>query len=176
MYFTAAISVRVSWVLVLSIFHAVSRTSKPQHPDGRVGVRDLLLHHLVLGDDLTVRLAAQGPLAHHVERQFALGDGAHGVVDAAAAQAALGEHFGAVLGTEQVVHGNSDVVVDDVVVGAGLGLDLHAGRIAGHDEHAVGAHDEQDVRHPSGAGEPLLAVDDPLVAVAHRVGLEQVRI
>ena len=101
--FTAAMSVRVSCVDVLSIFHAVSSTKQPQHPDRRVGVGDLLLHHLVLGDDLAVRLAAERPLAHHVEGQLALGDGAHRVVDATAAEAPLGEHLGAVLRAEQVV-------------------------------------------------------------------------
>ena len=56
----------------------------------------------------------------------ALGDGAHGVVDPAAAQAALGEYLGPVLGSEQMVEGYADLVVDDVVVVAGLGLDLDA--------------------------------------------------
>ena len=50
------------------------------------------------------------------------------------------------------------------------------GRLARHDEHAVRAHHEEDVGDPPGAGEPLLAVDDPLVAVARGVGLEQVRV
>ena len=175
-YFTAAMSVRVSCVLVLSIFHAVSSTNRRSMRIWRVGVGDLLLHHLVLGDDLAVRLAAQGPLAHHVEGELALGDRAHGVVDATAAEAALGEHLGAVLRAEQVVEGDAHLVVDDVVVVAGLRLDLDAGRLARHDEHAVRAHDEEDVGDAAGAGEPLLAVDDPLVAVTRGVGLEQVRV
>ena len=57
-----------------------------QHPDRCVGVGDLLLHHLVVGDDLAVRFPAQRPLAHHVEGELALGDGAHRVVDASAAE------------------------------------------------------------------------------------------
>ena len=48
----------------------------------------------------------------------------------------------------------------------GSGMDLHARRLARHDEHAVRAHHEEDVGDPAGAREPLLAVDDPLVAVA----------
>ena len=116
----------------------------------------------------------QGPLAHHVEGQRALGDGAHGVVDATATEAPLGEHLGAVLGAEQVVGGHPHVVVLDVVVVAGLGHDLDAWGVARHHEHAVGAHHEEDVGDPAGAGEPLLAVDDPLVAVLDRVGAEQV--
>ena len=112
----------------------------------------------------------QRPLAHHVEGQLALGDGAHRVVDAPAAEPALGEHLGAVLRAEQVVERDAHVVVDDVVVVARLGLDLHARGLARHDEHAVRAHHEEDVGDAAGAGEPLLAVDDPLVAVAWRRG------
>src|SRR3712207_9056900 len=59
------------------------------HSDHRVGLGDLLLHHLMLGDDLAMRLAAQRTFAHHVEGQVALGDGAHRVMDAAAAEASL---------------------------------------------------------------------------------------
>ena len=99
----------------------------------------------MLGDDLAVRLAAQRPLAHHVEGELALRDRAHGVVDAPAAEPALREHLGAVFGAEQVVERDADVVVDDVVVVARLGLDLDARRVAGHDEHAVRAHHEEDV-------------------------------
>ncbi len=147
-----------------------------QHADRGVGVGDLLLHHLVLGDDLAVRLAAQRPLAHHVECQLALRDGAHGVVDASAAEAPLRQHLGAVLWPEQVIEGHAHVAVDDVVVVARLRHDLHTGRLAGHHEHAVGAHHEEDVGDPARAGEPLLAIDDPLFAVANRVGPEEVGI
>ena len=167
--FTVAMSVRASCVEELSIFHAASSTSSLSMRIMRVGVGDLLLHHLVLGDDLAVRLAAERPLAHHVEGELALGDGAHRVVDATAAEAALREHLGAVLRAEQVIERHPDVVVDDVVVVARLGHDLDAGRGPRHDEHAVRAHDEQQVGDTAGRGEPLLAVDDPLVAVARGV-------
>ena len=148
-YFTAAMSVRASCVLRVVDLPRRLEHEQAQHPDRGVGVGDLLLHHLVLGDDLAVRLAAQRPLAHHVEGELALGDGAHRVVDAAAAEAPLGEHLGAVLGAEQVVERDADVVVDDVVVVAGLGLDLDARRLARHDEHAVRAHHEEDVGDPA---------------------------
>ena len=98
------------------------------------------------------------------------------MVDTAAAEPPLGEHLGAVLGAEQVIKRDANVVVDDVVVVAGFGLDLHAGRLAGNDEHAVRAHHEEDVRHSAGGREPLLAVDDPLVAVTDGVSLEQARV
>ena len=50
------------------------------------------------------------------------------------------------------------------------------GVVPGHDEHAVRAHDEEDVGDAARAREPLLAVDDPLVAVALGVRLEEVRV
>ena len=100
----------------------------------------------------------------------------HRVVDATAAEPPLGEHLGTVLRTEQVVERHPDVLVDDVVVGARLRLDLDTRRLAGNHEHAVRAHDEEDVGDPTAGAEPLLAVDDPLVAVAHRMGPEQVRV
>ena len=50
------------------------------------------------------------------------------------------------------------------------------GVVARHDEHAVRAHHEEDVGDAARAREPLLAVDDPLVAVAHGVRPEQVRV
>ncbi len=102
-----------------------------QHAELRVRLGDLLLHHLVLADDLAVGLARERPLAHHVEGQLALGDGAHRVVDAAGRRDALGQHLGAVLGAEQVVEGHPDVAVDDVVVVPGLGHDLDAGVFRG---------------------------------------------
>ncbi len=66
--------------------------------------------------------------------------------------------------------------VDDVVVVARLGHDLHARCLSRHHEHAVGAHHEQDVGDPARRGEPLLAVDHPLVAVLDGMGLEQARV
>ena len=149
---------------------------QPEHLDRGVGLGDLLLHHLVLGDQTAVRLAAERPFAHHVEGELALGDSAHGVVDAAAAEAALGEYLGAVFRAEQVVRGYPDVTVDDVIVVPRLRHDLDARGGAGHHEHAVGAHHEQEVGDPSGRGEPLLAVDYPLIAVPFGMGPEQVRV
>ena len=86
------------------------------------------------------------------------------------------KHLGAVFGAEEVVERYAHVVVDDVVVARREGLDLHAGRVAGHHEHAVGAHHEEDVGGAAGRGEPLLTVDDPLAAVLDRGGAEQVRV
>jgi hypothetical protein len=49
-----------------------------------------------------------------------------------------------------MVERDPDVVVDDVVVISGLRHDLDAGGVAGHDEHPVRAHHEEDVGDPSG--------------------------
>ncbi len=94
---------------------------------------------------LAVGLAAEGPLAHHVEGPLALGDGPHAVVDPPASEAPLGQHLGPVLGTEEVVEGDPDLVVADVVVVPGVVHDLDPRGVPRHHEHAVGAHDDEDV-------------------------------
>jgi hypothetical protein len=50
-------------------------------------------------------VARQHPLAHHVEGLLHLAHRAHGVVDAAAAEAGLGHHEGAAAVAEQVLGG-----------------------------------------------------------------------
>ena len=91
------------------------------------------------------------------------------------------------------LRGQVHVVVVDQCVGAlPFGLtgktdiadDLDAGRVGGHEEHGhalVGGHvgigdchDDEERRRPGVGGEELPAVEDPLVAVAHRAGLERV--
>ena len=95
--------------------------------------------------------------------------------------------------------GHAHVLVDDLGVPAvaavvlvrvlhrrDVAQDLHARRVDGHDQHRgalvlvrVGVgdrHHDQEVRHRRVGGEPLAAVDDPLVAVEHRGGLEQRRV
>ena len=64
--------------------------------------------------------------------------------------------------------------------------DRHAGRVGGDEQHRralvlvrVGVgdrHHDQEVRHRGVRGEPLVAVDDPLVALEHRGGLQQRRV
>ena len=54
--------------------------------------RDVVLHHLVLREQLAVRGARHGSLAHDVERALGLTEPAHRVVDATAAEPLLGEH------------------------------------------------------------------------------------
>ena len=59
-----------------------------------VRVGDVALHELLVGQQAALRLAAEGPLAHHVEGAAGQADGAHGVVDAPAAEAGLGDGEG----------------------------------------------------------------------------------
>ena len=61
-------------------------------------------------------LARHRPLAHHVERPAGQRDGAHGVMDATAAQPGLGDREGLALAAEHVVGRHPDVGVADVAV------------------------------------------------------------
>ncbi|MQA17886.1 MAG: hypothetical protein GEV09_28705, partial [Pseudonocardiaceae bacterium] len=85
-------------------------------------------------------LATERPLAHHVDRPLGQADRPHGVVDAAAAEAGLGDPGGAALTAEKVVGGDAHVLVADVAVaalgrrlaaGADVAEDADAGRVAG---------------------------------------------
>ena len=60
--------------------------------DLHVGQGDVVLDHLVLGQQLAVRRPRHGPLAHDVEGSLGLPEPAHGVVDSAAAEPLLGQH------------------------------------------------------------------------------------
>ena len=71
--------------------------------DPRVG--DPLLGHLQRAQRAGAGLAGERPLAHHVERLADAGDGAHRVVDAAAAEAGLGDGERLALTAEDVVGG-----------------------------------------------------------------------
>ena len=99
----------------------------------------------------------------------------------------------------QVLVRDPDVVVDDLGVAAEVSEvldrvlhgrhvadDVDARRVGGDDDHraalvrvdvGVGhGHDDEEVGDRAVGREPLVAVDDPLVAVAHRRGLEQRRV
>jgi len=118
----------------------------------------------------------QRPLTHHVERELALRDGAHRVVDASAAETTLGE------GLCAVPRGRADgraetrtSRVDDVVCGCGgSGWISTPAVLRGttnmpfvHITKRMSATRPADVNHFS-------PFDDPVVAVAHGRGLEQV--
>ena len=69
-----------------------------------------------------------------------------------------------------------DLLLHHLVPGDEDAVRPDAGGGAGHYEHAVDAHHEQQAGDPPRRDEPLLAVDDPLIAVSFGTGLEQVRI
>ncbi len=173
-------------VLVLVDLPRGVEHEQPELLDLGVRVGDEALHELLLGQQAAGHLPAEGPLAHHVEGPVAHADRAHGVVDAAAAEAGLGDGERLALAAEQRVERHPHVlVVDEGVAALLLGLaaeaevahDLHAGRVGRDQEHRhalVGAHvGVGHHHHDEEAGrlgvrrEELPAVDHPLVAVAH---------
>ena len=162
---------------------------QPELHELRVRVGDVALHELLVGEQAALRLAAERPLAHHVERLLRHADGAHGVVDAAAAEAGLGDGERLTLTAEQRVLGHPHVVVVDervralvhrLAAEADVAHDVHAGRVGRHEEHRhalvrahVGVghrHDDEERRGLGVRREVLPAVDHPLVAVLARRG------
>ena len=101
------------------------------------------------------------------------------------------------LAADNVGEGHAHVFVQDLCVAARLaglvvGLthrwhianDVHAGGSSWHDDHRVGlvrsvlrvaglAHHDQEIADRCVRREPLVAVDHPFVAIAHRAGGEQ---
>ena len=91
-------------------------------------------------------LAAQRPLAHHVERLLGQADRPHGVVDPAAAQTGLGDHKRLAFPAEHGVRRDPDVLVVDQGVGAlveRLAVQAHVA----HDVHARSVGRHQEHRH-----------------------------
>ena len=165
-----------------------------QQPGGlnlHMGQGNVVLHHLVLAEQLAVRRAGNGPLAHDVERALRLPEPAHRVVDTPAAEPLLRQHEAVARRPDEVVVRHPAVGEDDLGVVAGtavlrLGMghradvahDVHARRPLGHDEDrrvlvrpalgvGLGEH-QRDVCRRGVGREPLVPVDDPLVAVAAR--------
>ncbi|GGN80869.1 hypothetical protein GCM10011610_30650 [Nocardia rhizosphaerihabitans] len=152
-------------------------------------VGDPLLHRLQRAEGSVAHLPRDGAFAHHVEGLAYQGDSAHGVMHTSAAEACLGHRERTALGTEQMVDGHPDVGVSDIAlvvaeaVYRDIAHDLEPGRARGHEEHrhaligtdlGVGdRHDNEELGEGRHRVEPLLAVDDPAVPVAHRRGGEQ---
>ncbi len=70
-----------------------------------------------------------------------------------------------------VLHGGH--VADDVDPGGAGGDDDHRAALVGVDVGVGHAHDDEEVGHRAVGGEPLVAVDHPLVAVADRRGPDE---
>ena len=107
--------------------------------------RDVVLDHLVLPQELAVRLSRDGTLTHDVQGPLGLPEPAHGVVDPTASQALLRQDEPITWGTDQVIGRHPTVAKDDlcmVAVLAELGdrmghradvpHDLHPGGSLGH--------------------------------------------
>ena len=153
----------------------------------------------MLAQRRAVGVAVQRPLAQHVEGAPSHPQPPHAVVDTAGIQALLSDQEPRALGAEQGRARDPDVLVADLGVVAvapealvgvlhrgDVADDVHAGGVGFHDEHrgalvrtriGVGdRHHDQEVGDRAVGGEPLVAVDHPVVAVAHRAGLEQRRV
>ena len=100
-------------VLVLVDLPGHVQDEEPELHQLGVGVGDVVLDALLVGQEAALGLAGQGPLAHHVEGLLAHPHGPHGVVDAAAAEPGLGDGEGLALAPEQALGREPDLVVVD---------------------------------------------------------------
>src|SRR5262245_39282622 len=154
--------------------------------DARLG--DALERDVVLGQALAERHAVLRALAHELERPFGDADLAHAVVDAARAEAALGDLEAAPFTQEDVRRRHPDVLEKDFAVAVGRVVvaeyrqhaeHLDARRVARHQDHrlllvAVGVlrvgltHEDEDLatRVADARAPPLVAVDHVGVALA----------
>ncbi|MCY1425178.1 hypothetical protein D9M71_409610 [compost metagenome] len=135
--------------------------------------------------------AADGALAHQLQGALGHADGAHAVVDAARAEAALGDLEATALAQQHVLVGHAHVLEQHFSVAMGgvvvteyrqRAEDLHAGSVSGHQDHRVllvarcvrvgQAHEDHHLaaRVAGTGGPPFAAVDDPLVTLAHGAG------
>ena len=135
-------------------------------------------------------------LTKHVEDPADQADGAHRVVNPAAAEPGLRDDERATARTEHVIGGNPDILVPHITLAApaaerlvaepDITQHVDARRLRGHDEHrmtlirrGIGIrhrHHDQKRRHRRKRREPLLAVDHPVIAVLDRAGGELLRI
>ena len=109
------------------------------------GVGDPLLDHALLGQRLAEGDPARHPPAHQLEGPLGHADAAHAVVDAARAEAGLGDGEAAALLAEQVGDGHPHVVEADLAVALRsvvaehrqVAHDGHAGRVQRHEDHRL---------------------------------------
>ena len=158
-----------------------------------VGLEHVGLHQLLGRQRFAERLAGVEPGAHQLEGPLGLTQPAHAVEDPARAQALLGDDEAVAARTEEVRRRDADAGQAHLAVAAAdaehrcLADDLVAGSVGRHDDHRVrqvrrhvvvlGAAHHRRVGGLVGAGgEPLVAVDHPLVAVEHRSGAQLRRV
>ncbi len=78
--------------------------------------RNLVLKVGVVGEMPAERFAFEQARGHHFQRQFALPDGAHAMVDAARAEPRLGDGESVMEAAEEVGRGNADVAEDHLAM------------------------------------------------------------
>ena len=160
--------------------------------DLAAGLRDPLLHHTLLGDRLAEGLAFGDPPDHGTQRPLGEADQPHAVVDAAGAEASLGDAEPVALLLQQVLGGDTNVLEGHLHVALGVlvaedrqvAVGRDPGGVQRHDDHrllpvgiGVGIGDPHEDRDraagpPGVGGPPLAAVDDVLVAVPLDAGLD----
>ena len=168
------------------------RGMERQHParlDFAGAVEDELLNLLMLAQRLAKRHAGVGAFAQQVEGALGLAEPAHAVEDAAGAQTVLRDLEALAARPEQVLLRHPHIVVNHFVVAivvahhAHVADDVIAGRLGRHHDHRerrvrrgvvrLRAHHRGGVsRGRSTRGEPLAAVDDPVVAIEFGAGLQ----
>ena len=144
---------------------------------------DEVLDELLVGQRAAEGLAGVGAVAHHLDRPLGGADRAHAVVDAARAEAVLGDHEAGAALAEQVRGRHAAVLVADLAVARPAVVAHHghradqveAGVVDRHEDHArprvlgrVGIgdhHRDRELGADRARGEPLVPVDHPLVAV-----------
>ena len=103
-------------LLVVVIFVDLPRRVEHHQPELqqlRVRIGDIALHELLVRQAAALGLAAQRPLAHHVQRPAGHADRPHGVVDAAATQPCLRDHERLPFAAQHRVGRHPHVVVVD---------------------------------------------------------------
>ncbi len=159
--------------------------------DARLG--DALAGHALVGDAFAKGGALRGALAHLFQRALGAADDAHAMVDAARAEAALGDLEAAAFAEQDVGRRHAHVgelhfgmAVGRVVVAEHRQVAQHldAGRVHRHQDHrllrmlgrfGVGlAHEDHDLaaRVVGAGGPPLAAVDHVVIAIALDAGFD----
>mmetsp|Transcript_8030 Transcript_8030/g.15497 ORF Transcript_8030/g.15497 Transcript_8030/m.15497 type:complete len:498 (+) Transcript_8030:657-2150(+) len=160
---------------------------QPRLLDHAARLGNALLRDGLLGDGLAEGGAGDGALAHQLQRTLGRADAAHAVVDAAGAEAPLGDLEAAAFAEQDVGGRYAHILQLDLHVAVGRVVvaehrqradDGDAGRVGRHDDHGlllvaarlgVGlAHHDVDgaARVAGTAAPPLAAVDDVVIAVA----------
>mmetsp|Transcript_74481 Transcript_74481/g.155281 ORF Transcript_74481/g.155281 Transcript_74481/m.155281 type:complete len:260 (-) Transcript_74481:518-1297(-) len=146
--------------------------------------RDRRSDHVLLGQDLAEGLSAMDAIHHGGQRKLGGAERPHAVVNSAWAESSLGNLKSPTLSQDHIAAWDPHVVEDDLCIvtlvaeDCERSKDVHAWRVAGHEDHGLllvqGARkarssqqDKDLALRSDGAGDPpLVAVDDVFVAVS----------